>query len=155
MKVTLILVGKTEEKWAKEGLAVYLKRLQHYLPFAVLELAAGSGKADKQQMKEQEGLQILKAAGNADRIFLLDDKGTHYTSEELAVFFQKQMNGSVKHLVFAAGGAYGFSEAVYKKANGLISLSKMTFTHQMVRLIFTEQAYRAMTIIKGEKYHHS
>jgi 23S rRNA (pseudouridine1915-N3)-methyltransferase len=157
MKVTLILVGKTEEKWLKEGMEIYARRLKHYLSFSVIELPSIplKGKGDPELQKEQEGERILKALEKADRVYLLDDKGMEFSSEALSVFLQKQMNGSVKNLAVVVGGAYGFSQAVYKKANGQLSLSKMTFTHQMARLIFTEQLYRAMTILKGEKYHHS
>jgi 23S rRNA (pseudouridine1915-N3)-methyltransferase len=156
MKVTLVLVGKTEEKWVKEGLGIYINRLQHYLSFSVVEVPSSvpKGNGSPDQIKDAEGERILKAVEKADRFYLLDELGDTYSSEELAVFFQKQMNGSVRHLAFVIGGAYGFSAPVYQKAHGKLSLSKMTFTHQMVRLIFTEQIYRAMTIIKGEKYHH-
>jgi 23S rRNA (pseudouridine1915-N3)-methyltransferase len=157
MKVTLILVGKTEDKWLQTGLEVYASRLKHYLPVTVVELPALAGKVkgDTGLQKEMEGKAILKALEKSDKIYLLDDKGEQYKSEDLAVFIQKQMNSSVKNLTFVIGGAFGFSPAVYQKANGLISLSKMTFTHQMVRLIFSEQLYRAMTIIRNESYHHA
>ena len=156
MKVSLILVGKTEEAWIREGIDVYSRRLKHYLPFSNIELPAlkNNGNLNSAQQKEKEGELILKACLGADRVFLLDETGKEYTSSSFASFIQGQMNSSVKQLMFVVGGPFGFSEAVYERANGQISLSQMTFTHQMVRLFYTEQLYRAMTILKGEKYHH-
>jgi 23S rRNA (pseudouridine1915-N3)-methyltransferase len=156
MKVTLILVGKTEDAWIREGQEIYTGRLKHYLSFSNLELPAlrNAGHLTQLQQKEKEGEQILKACANADRVFLLDEKGKEYNSAGFSALIQTQMNGSVKNLVFVIGGPFGFSEEVYKRANGKIALSQMTFTHQMVRLFYTEQLYRAMTILKGEKYHH-
>jgi 23S rRNA (pseudouridine1915-N3)-methyltransferase len=156
MKISLILVGKTEENWVKEGVDIYTKRLKHYLPFSAIELPAlkGIGNLSQLQQKEKEGELILKACTGAERIFLLDEQGKEYNSPGFATFLQMQMNSSVKHLAFVVGGPFGFSEEIYKRANGKISLSQMTFTHQMIRLFYTEQLYRAMTILKGEKYHH-
>jgi 23S rRNA (pseudouridine1915-N3)-methyltransferase len=156
MKVSLILVGKTDDSWIKEGIAVYSGRLKHYLPFNCVELPAlkQARNLNPEQQKEKEGELILKACEGVDRVFLLDEKGKECGSVAFAALLQQQMNGSVKHLAFIIGGPYGFSEAVYNQFPGKISLSKMTFTHQMVRLLFTEQLYRGMTILKGEKYHH-
>jgi 23S rRNA (pseudouridine1915-N3)-methyltransferase len=157
MKVSLILIGRTEDDWLKEGIQVYQKRLKHYLDLTVVEIPAlkNSAQLSPVQQKEKEAELILKAATGADRLFLLDERGKVYTSEGFAAFMQSEMNKSSRHLVFVVGGPFGFSETVRKKAQGEITLSSMTFTHQMVRLFFTEQIYRAMTILKGEKYHHS
>ncbi len=156
MKVSLVLVGKTDENWIREGIEIYTKRLKHYLPFSNIELPSlkNTGNFSPAQQKEKEGELILKACTGADCVFLLDEQGKAYSSSQFAAFLQVQMNASVRHLVFVVGGAYGFSDEVYSRAQGKISLSQMTFTHQMVRLFYTEQLYRAMTILKGEKYHH-
>ncbi len=156
MKVTLIQVGRTEEPWLKEGIEVYAKRLGHYLPFSVVELAALKSKTrlSPEQQKEKEGELILKALMPGDKVYLLDENGKEYSSPALATLLQMQMNGSVKNLVFIIGGPFGFSKAVYERCDGKVALSKLTFTHQMVRLFYTEQLYRAMTILRGEKYHH-
>jgi 23S rRNA (pseudouridine1915-N3)-methyltransferase len=156
MKVSLVVVGKTDETWIQEGVEIYTKRLKHYVSFTNIELPSlkNAGNFNALQQKEKEGELILKACTGADRVFLLDELGKEYSSSQFASFLQVQMNTSIKHLVFVVGGPFGFSEEVYKRAQGKISLSQMTFTHQMVRLFYTEQLYRAMTILKGEKYHH-
>jgi 23S rRNA (pseudouridine1915-N3)-methyltransferase len=156
MKVTLLVVGKTEDSWIREGLDVYAGRLKHYLPFNLVELPAlkQSGKMLPEHQKEKEGELILKACAGADRVFLLDEQGKEYSSTGFSTLLQQQMNASVKHLIFVVGGPFGFSDSVYKRAQGKIALSRMTLTHQMVRLFITEQIYRGMTILKGEKYHH-
>ena len=157
MKLRLIHVGKTEESWVREGLDIYSSRLKHYLPFEVIEIPAlkNAKNLTSGKQKEKEGELILKAAEGGDRLYLLDEAGKEFSSVTFSQFLQKQMSGSVRVLTLAIGGPYGFSEEVYKRAEGRISLSKMTFTHQMVRLFYMEQLYRAMTILKGEKYHHS
>ena len=154
MKVTLLTVGKTDIPWVKAGLEMYAGRLAHYLKFAVTEIPELKGVASlsEDQIKEKEGEIILKAAGQAEMI-LLDERGAQMRSVEFAADLQKRLNRG-RDLVFVIGGAYGFSKAVYDKASGMISLSKMTFSHQIVRAIFAEQLYRACTIIKGEPYHH-
>ena len=156
MKLSLIQVGKTEEAWLRQGIETYISRLKHYSSFTSIEIPAlkNTKGMSPEMQNEKEAELILKAAEGADRIYLLDEGGKMYSSLELSQFIQKQMNGSVKHLVFVIGGPFGFSETVRKKASGLISLSRMTFTHQMVRLFYTEQLYRAFSILKGEKYHH-
>jgi 23S rRNA (pseudouridine1915-N3)-methyltransferase len=156
LKLSLIQVGKTEEAWLREGIEMYVSRLKHYTSFSSIEIPAlkNTKGMTAEQQNEKEGDLILKACDGADRLYLLDEAGKMYSSPELSQFLQKQMNSSVKHLVFVIGGPYGFSEAVHKRAVGKISLSKMTFTHQMVRLFYTEQLYRAFTLLKGEKYHH-
>lgn len=156
MNIKLFLVGKTEEKYLQEGIALYLKKLVHYASIAVIELKCpiNKGSLPVKELQKKEGTLLLQNLNESDRVFLLDENGTQYDSLQMASFIQKQQNSSVKSLVFIVGGAYGFSDDLYKRANGKISLSKMTFSHQMVRLIFLEQLYRAFTINRGEKYHH-
>ena len=138
MKVLLLMVDKTENGICKTGLTDYASRLTHYLPF---------------EMKEIKDEQILKMIHPADTVVLLDERGTERRSIEFADWLQQKMN-TAKRVVFVIGGPFGFSKDVYARADEMISLSKMTFSHQMVRVIFTEQLYRACTILKGEKYHH-
>ena len=156
MTILLLTVGKTDVKWVKEGLDVYVSRLKHYVPFSVTEIPELKkvSALSQEQIKEKEGDLILKQIGPQDTLILLDEHGTEYRSLDFAAWLEKQLAGGGKNLVFAIGGAYGFSEAVYKRANGKISLSKMTFSHQLVRTVFAEQLYRAFTILKGEPYHH-
>ncbi|HEY6161403.1 MAG TPA: 23S rRNA (pseudouridine(1915)-N(3))-methyltransferase RlmH [Bacteroidia bacterium] len=157
MKVNLLVIAKTEEAWLREGIAVYLKRLERYLDVKLEELPAlkNAKNMSEEQQKQKEGESIMAQLEPADKVILLDERGKEYDSKALASFMQQQMNQSVKRLVFVVGGPYGFSEELKLRANGKLSLSKMTFSHQMVRLFFTEQLYRAMTILKGEPYHHS
>lgn len=155
MKTTLILVGKTNGKLFNEGIDDYAKRIGHYTPFAVKvlpELKSTKSLSESQQ-KDKEGKMILKTISPSDFVVLLDEHGTEYRSMEFAKWIEKRRNGG-RDLVFVIGGPYGFSPDVYNRADALISLSRMTFSHQMVRLIFVEQLYRACTIIKGEPYHH-
>ena len=155
MKTTLILVGKTNGKLFNEGIDDYAKRIGHYTPFAVKvlpELKSTKSLSESQQ-KDKEGKMILKTISPSDFVVLLDEHGTEYRSMEFAKWIEKRRNGG-RNLVFVIGGPYGFSPDVYNRADALISLSRMTFSHQMVRLIFVEQFYRACTIIKGEPYHH-
>ncbi|WP_288919427.1 23S rRNA (pseudouridine(1915)-N(3))-methyltransferase RlmH [uncultured Prevotella sp.] len=155
MKTTLILVGKTNGKLFNEGIDDYAKRIGHYTPFAVKvlpELKSTKSLSESQQ-KDKEGKMILKTISPSDFVVLLDEHGTEYRSMEFAKWVEKRRNGG-RDLVFVIGGPYGFSPDVYNRADALISLSRMTFSHQMVRLIFVEQLYRACTIIKGEPYHH-
>lgn len=155
MKTTLILVGKTNGKLFNEGIDDYAKRIGHYTPFAVKvlpELKSTKSLSESQQ-KDKEGKMILKSISPSDFVVLLDEHGTEYRSMEFAKWIEKRRNGG-RDLVFVIGGPYGFSPDVYNRADALISLSRMTFSHQMVRLIFVEQLYRACTIIKGEPYHH-
>lgn len=157
MKITFLCIGKTAEPWLLEGIDVYTKRLKHYIPFSIEEapLPRKLSKLDSEQQKVMEGEAILSRIAPTDDVYLLDERGAGYSSEELSAFLQKKMLTSVKHLVFIAGGPFGFSETVYRRANGRISLSRMTFSHQMIRLLFCEQVYRAFTIIRGEPYHHA
>lgn len=156
MRITLILNGKTEEEYLVKGVSGYEKRLKHYLPFETIVIPAlkNTKALSIEQQKEKEGELLFKEIQSSDKLILLDENGKEYNSVEFSGFLQQQMNSGIKNLVFVVGGPYGFSEAVYKRANGKVSLSKMTFSHQMVRLFFTEQIYRAMTILKNEPYHH-
>ena len=156
MKIKLIVIGKTKSKFLIEGENEYQKRLKHYCKFSDLIIPdiKNGGKLSKKELKEKEGNLILASLKNSDYVILLDDKGLTLSSTSFAEFLKKKMVSSTKELVFIVGGAFGFSESVYKRANTKLSLSKMTFSHQMVRMIFKEQLYRAYSIIKGEKYHH-
>ena len=155
MRVTLITVGKTVVPWVKEGLEDYASRLKHYIPFEIKEIPElkDTKALSESQIKEKEGALILKAAG-ASEIILLDEHGKQYRSIEFAEQLRHKLSHASKDISFVIGGADGFSPAVYAAAGGKISLSPMTFNHQMVRTVFAEQLYRAFTIIKGEPYHH-
>lgn len=156
MKVSLIVVGKTNSKYLIQGETEYFERLKHYVPidYKVIPELKNTKKLSEDQQKIKEGELILNQISNKDFVVLLDDKGKTYSSVGFSKFFEKKMITGTKSVVFIVGGAYGFSDDVYKRSNDKLSLSKMTFSHQMVRLIFLEQVYRAMTIIKGEPYHH-
>ena len=156
MKIKLILVGKTNAKYLAEGEKEYEKRLKHYTKFEeiIIPDVKHLGKLSESELKKKEGQLILAKLENSDHVILLDDKGKSYSSVEFANFLQQKMNTSLKSLVFVVGGAYGFSDEVYERANLKLSLSKMTFSHQMVRFIFKEQLYRGFSILRGEKYHH-
>ena len=155
MRVTLLTVGKTDIKWVSEGLEVYSSRLPHYIPFElrVIPELKNVSALSKDQIKTAEGKLILKALKDSDDLILLDERGKEFRSVEFADWLQRKFQNG-RDLVFVIGGAYGFSREVYSRAGGMISLSKMTFSHQMVRTIFVEQLYRALTILKGESYHH-
>ena len=156
MKITLLTVGKTDRDWVKQGLDIYVSRLKHYIPFSITEIPElkNVSALSREQIKAKEGELILKNVKPADNLVLLDERGKEYSSVEFAKVLQDKINYEGKDIVFVIGGAYGFSDAVYARANSKLSLSKMTFSHQMVRTIFTEQLYRAFTIMKGEPYHH-
>ncbi len=156
MKICLLTVGKTDIGWVREGLETYSSRLSHYVPFSVCEIPElkNTSALTRIQIKEREGELILKAIKPTDRVILLDERGKEYRSVEFAEEIRRLSLAGGKDIVFVIGGAYGFSEAVYARSVGKISLSRMTFSHQMVRTIFAEQLYRAFTIIKGEPYHH-
>ena len=156
MKIKLIVVGKTNAKFLVEGEKEYVKRLLHYINFEeiIIPDVKQSGKLSESELKKKEGQLILVKLENSDHVILLDDKGKSYSSIELANFLQQKMNSSLKSLVFVVGGAYGFSDEVYLRVNSKVSLSKLTFSHQMIRLIFKEQLYRGVSILRGEKYHH-
>lgn len=156
MKIRLLTLGKTADSWAKDGISVFEKRLRHYCNFSIEEyVVPGLKGLNTEQQKIAEGKFILGKIAAGERMILLDENGTALSSGEFANWISKQQLSGVKAIVFIVGGPFGFSEEVYKAGAARISLSSMTFTHQMVRLFFTEQLYRAFTILKGEKYHHS
>jgi 23S rRNA (pseudouridine1915-N3)-methyltransferase len=155
MKTILILVGRTTDKHFQAGISDYAERIGHYMPFEIVTIPElkNTKSLSEEQQKTTEGELILKQIQPSDTVVLLDEHGKEFRSVEYAQWLaQKQQ--TARRLVYIIGGPYGFSQAVYARANEKISLSKMTFSHQMVRLIFTEQLYRACTIIKGEPYHH-
>jgi len=156
MKVKLIVIGKTKSEFLLDGENEYQKRLKHYCKFSELIIPniKKASKLSKEVLKEKEGNLILDSLKKSDYVILLDDKGLALTSIEFSEFLNKKIVSSTNELVFIVGGAFGFSESLYKRASIKLRLSKMTFSHQMVRMIFKEQLYRAFTIIKGEKYHH-
>ena len=152
----MLTVGKTDSGWVKEGLETYASRISRYAPFSVMEIPElkNASSLSRAQVKEKEGELILGKVTAGDTVILLDEKGKEYTSVEFAREIGKLLAGGGKNIVFVIGGAYGFSDPVYARCDGKLSLSRMTFTHQMVRAVFAEQLYRAFTIIKGEPYHH-
>ena len=152
----LIVIGKTKFKFLLDGENEYEKRLKHYCKFSQLIIPdiKKAGKLSKKELKEKEGRLILDSLKNSNYVILLDDKGLTLSSIEFSDFLNKKMVSSNNELVFIIGGAFGFSKSVYNRANTKLSLSNMTFSHQMIRMIFKEQIYRSFTILKGEKYHH-
>lgn len=156
MEIELLTVGKTTIRFVEDGIAEYSKRLKHYIPYFIKSLpdVKNASKMDQAKQKEAEGEKILDAISNSDFVVLLDERGKQYSSIEFSAFLEKQMISGRRKVVFVVGGPYGFSQPVYNRADSLLSLSKMTFNHEMVRLFFTEQIYRAMTILRGEPYHH-
>jgi 23S rRNA (pseudouridine1915-N3)-methyltransferase len=155
MKTVLIQVGKTVNKHFIACINDYVERISHYMPFEVVTIPElkNTKKLSEEQQKEAEGEQILKQLQPSDTVVLLDEHGREYRSVDFARWLEQKQQ-TARRLVFIIGGPYGFSQAVYQRANEQLSLSKMTFSHQMIRLTFTEQLYRACTIIKGEPYHH-
>ncbi|WP_291864365.1 23S rRNA (pseudouridine(1915)-N(3))-methyltransferase RlmH [Maribacter sp.] len=156
MTIKLIAIGKTDSKQLQELITIYTKRLQHYIKFdldVIPDIKNVKNLSEKQQ-KEKEGELILKKIVPTDVLVLLDENGKQFSSIDFSLYLQKRMNAGNKQLVFVIGGPYGFSDSVYQKANDKISLSKMTFSHQMVRLFIVEQIYRGFTILKNEPYHH-
>jgi 23S rRNA (pseudouridine1915-N3)-methyltransferase len=156
MKITLYVTGKTDNPHIEALTNVYLQRLQHYINFTleVIPDIKNVKNLSESQQKNAEGDGLLKKIHTTDFLTVLDEKGKTYTSEDFADFLQKKMNSGLKNLVFVVGGPYGFSDAIYQRANAKISLSSMTFSHQMVRPFFMEQLYRSFTILKNEPYHH-
>ena len=156
MRLTLLTVGKTDIPWVKAGLEMYVSRLRHYAPFELVEIPElkNVSALSHEQIKVKEGELILKSIKSADELILMDEHGKEYRSIEFASMLEDRMSRSGRDMVFVIGGAYGFSKEVYSRASFCISLSKMTFSHQLVRTIFAEQLYRAFTIMKGEPYHH-
>ncbi|MBR2493173.1 MAG: 23S rRNA (pseudouridine(1915)-N(3))-methyltransferase RlmH [Paludibacteraceae bacterium] len=156
MKITLMVVGKTVDKYLIQMIEDYVKRLKFYTDFEMVIIPDLKNNKNMpfDVQKEKEGEMILRSLNDSDDVILMDEHGKEFSSVEFASYIQKKMTSGLKRLVFIIGGPYGFSPAVYARAGGKISLSRMTFSHQMVRLIFTEQLYRAFTILKGEPYHH-
>ncbi len=156
MKIELLVVGKTSIGYFKQGIDEYLKRLKHYVQFEIkyIDDIKNTKSISEQQQKQIEGQKILAMLDKTDIVILLDEHGKEYTSVEYSNYIQKRMLSGAKKVVFVIGGPYGFSNDVYARANDKISFSKMTFNHEMIRLIFTEQLYRAFTIINHEPYHH-
>lgn len=157
MKISLLVIGKTDEEYLNKGIGIYLTRLSHYIKFSLSEIQPPKNfrLLNPQQLKEAEGKLLLRYFEESDYVVLLDENGKLPTSVEFAGILQKHMNSGIRHLMFVVGGAFGFSEEVYLAANSKLSLSPMTFSHQMIRLFFTEQLYRAFTILKNEPYHNS
>ena len=156
MKVVLLSLGKTDEDFYAQAIEIFRKRLSHYLPFDmefVPDVKNTKNLSEKEQ-KNLEGEALLNRIQQGDYVVLLDDKGNQYSSVEFSRFIEKKLYSVPKRLIFVVGGPYGFPDEVYRRANEKLSLSRMTFTHQMVRLVFVEQLYRAMTILNGEPYHH-
>lgn len=156
MQIRLIAVGKTDHPAIQTLLDEYIKRLGFYIKFEmeIIPDLKNSKSLSEAAQKEKEGELILKKVQISDELVLLDEQGKQHSSVDFSEYLQKKMNAGLKQLIFVIGGPYGFSESVYQRANGKISLSKMTFSHQMVRVFFTEQLYRAFTILKNEPYHH-
>ena len=156
MKISLLVVGKTVEPYFVQGIEEYSKRLAHYVPLETIVIPElrNTKSLSTDQQKEREADLILKALQPGDYIVLLDEHGKEFTSMQFAAYLEKKMANVARRLVFVVGGPYGFSDRIYQTAHEKISLSKMTYSHQMIRLIFTEQLYRAMTILNNEPYHH-
>jgi len=156
MKIKLLCMGKTDTEFIIQGIKEYEKRLKHYIPYESILIPdiKQSKNLTEIQQKEKESEAILKLLKDSDYVVLLDENGKELSSVDFSKFVEKQIIMGIKSVVFIVGGPYGFSKQMYDRAKAKISLSKMTFSHQMVRLIFTEQLYRAMTILKGEPYHH-
>lgn len=156
MKIEVIAIGRTQSKYLVEGIENYVDRIGHYVPFSltVLPDLKSTKSLSEDQQKQREGQMMLDFFQTSDAVILLDERGKELTSREFAMFIDRKMVSGLKRLVFVIGGPYGFSQEVYQRADGKISLSRMTFSHEMVRLFFVEQVYRAMTILRGEPYHH-
>jgi 23S rRNA (pseudouridine1915-N3)-methyltransferase len=156
MKITFLTVGKTEDAYLKEGIDKYVKRLKHYTKLELTEIPElkNTKALSPEQQKAKEAELILKKINPLDFVVLMDEKGVEFTSTQFAAYINKKEISTSANLIFIIGGPYGFDTSVYQRANDKISLSRMTFSHQMVRLFFVEQLYRAYTIMKGEPYHH-
>jgi 23S rRNA (pseudouridine1915-N3)-methyltransferase len=156
MQLNILCIGKTGKSFLETGEQEYLKRLSNYISVEMLILPdiKNAKSLSEQQIKQKEGQQFLEKIGPKETVILLDERGKQYDSVAFSNFLQEQFNRGGKQVYFLVGGPYGFSDEIYQRANGQLSLSKMTFSHQMIRLFFIEQLYRAMTILKGEPYHH-
>lgn len=156
MKIRLLTVGKTDIGWVREGLDDYVSRIRHHVPFELVEIPELKkvSALSREQIKDMEGKLVLRHLKQSDHVVLLDERGEELRSVELASRLQDMMARGGRDIVFVVGGAYGFSPELYSRGDSKLSLSKMTFSHQLVRTVFAEQLYRAFTIIKGEPYHH-
>lgn len=156
MEIVLLSVGKISSSWIQQGIELYEKRIVRYIKFSsvIIPDIKNSKSLSIENIKEEEGKIICSNFNQSDYVVLMDEKGKEFSSRGFSDWIQKQMNGGLKRLVLVIGGPYGFSRGVYTRANSLISLSKLTFTHEMAKLILTEQIYRSFTILKGEPYHH-
>jgi 23S rRNA (pseudouridine1915-N3)-methyltransferase len=156
MKIILLQIDKTQDSYIAEGIDIYTKRLKNYLHFETRTINVPKQVRQKSQaeQKTEEARLIMMELENEDQLVLLDERGTEFSSSEFSKYLAQKQNASTKRLFFLIGGPFGFSESIYKRANGKVSLSRMTFSHQMSRLFFVEQLYRSYTILKGEKYHH-
>ncbi len=156
MKVSLLVIGKTEESYIREGLSEYVARVKRYTPFEIREIPAlrDAKSMPQSEQKKREAVLIMKHIAEQDTVVLLDENGPEMRSVKFAAFLNGRFSSGGKSLVFVVGGPFGFGDALRNRADHLLSLSKMTFSHQMVRLIFAEQLYRALTILKNESYHH-
>jgi 23S rRNA (pseudouridine1915-N3)-methyltransferase len=156
MKILLLQIDKTQDSYLTEGIDVYTKRLKNYCSFEIttINVPKTIRQRTQNEQKQEEAKLITAHVSQDDLLIILDEKGKEYTSVDFSAVIAQKQNASVKRLVFLIGGPFGFSETIYKRANLKLSLSQMTFSHQMVRLFFVEQLYRAFTILKGEKYHH-
>lgn len=156
MNIVLVSIGKIKQGYIADGVEMFLKRLTRYVQFEATDIpdVKNAGKISKEEQKEAEGAAILARITPSDHVMLLDERGKEYTSVDFAGKLQSIMSSGKKRLLMIVGGPYGFSQPVYERANELLSLSKMTFNHEMVRLFVVEQTYRAMTILRGEPYHH-
>ncbi len=157
MKIKLLYVGKTDEKSLLNLIQKYEKRIKNFISFDLIQIndLKNTKNLPVEQQKEKEGELILQKLSPSDFVVLLDEKGQEYTSKKFAAFLQKKMNSGIKNLVFVIGGPYGFSSKVYQRANSQLALSQMTFSHQLIRLIFVEQLYRALSILHNHPYHHA
>ncbi len=155
MKITVVFTGKTTERYLEEGIAAFEKRIRRYLPFEIKVLPAVKGVRDKERLKRREGEMILKNLGRGDYVVLLDERGKSLRSVDFAGMLQQKMNEGTRNMVFVVGGAYGVPREVFERADRVLQLSAMTFSHQVVRILLMEQLYRAFTIIHGEPYHHA
>lgn len=155
MRITLLVVGKTQKGWIKDGLDIYTGRLSHYVRFEIVEIPElrNVSSLNRDEIKHREGELILKSLKPDDKVILLDERGEMPSSMQMAAKISEHMQQG-RNIVYVVGGAYGFSQAVYERAGAKLSLGRMTFSHQMIRVIFAEQLYRAFTIIGGEPYHH-
>ncbi len=156
MKITLLTTGKTDQDYLKSGIEIYQKRLKHYIPFEIKEIPAlkKTSGMNVESILRRESEMLEKYLAKADQVILLDENGKHMDSVGFSGFLQQKMNASYREVLFVVGGAWGFHQNTVERSHGKISLSKMTFSHQMIRLFFVEQLYRAFTILKGESYHN-